>query len=167
MKRLLILFLMAAAVATAQESDRQWMLDDLRACYDGSDTSAGKMECTFVVSSACQESEDGGYSTLGISSCNADEAAAWDVLLNEEYRATMTEFETYDAEDAKYSSGLASRVDTLRDAQRAWIVFRDAECLNEYALWGSGSMRNIIGSACILNETAERTIELWAKREAY
>lgn len=167
MRRLLISLALVGSVANAQEEGREWMLEDLRSCYYAADNSIDKQACVFVVSEACQATEEGGYSTLGMSICNRDEAAAWDVLLNEEYRATMAAFEPLDAEDAEYTPGLDTRVDTLRAAQRAWITFRDAECLNEYALWGSGSMRSIIGTACILNETAERTIELWAKREAY
>lgn len=167
MRRLLFLFVMATTTANAQEAGQEWMLDDLRVCYNAADNDLDKKACAFVVSEACQASEQGGYSTLGMSVCNSDEASAWDVLLNEEYGATMKAFKSMDADDAEYYPGLDTRVDTLRAAQRTWITFRDAECLNEFALWGTGSMRNIAYTACILDETAERTIEVWSKREAY
>lgn len=167
MTRWLLLFIWLPAVALAQEEGHEWMLDDLRACFVNAETYEDSKACMFTVSDACQAGEEGGYSTLGMSMCNRDEADAWDVLLNEEYKKTMAVFAELDADDAVYFPNLDKRVDTLRAAQRAWIAYRDAECLNEYALWGSGSMRHIIYTGCILEETAERTIELRAKREAY
>ena len=70
-----------------------------------------------------------------------------------------------DADDMANFPEFANRADSLRAAQRAWIAFRDAECGLEYALWGSGSMRNIAGTDCLMHMAAERTIELRAKRE--
>jgi uncharacterized protein YecT (DUF1311 family) len=37
---------------------------------------------------------------------------------------------------------------------------RDADCTLEYAMWGSGSMRQIAGSGCRMRRPAERTIYL-------
>ena len=57
------------------------------------------------------------------------------------------------------------RVEALRDAQRAWIAFRDAECAMEYAAWGTGSIRSIAGADCMMSLTAERTVRLIELRE--
>jgi uncharacterized protein YecT (DUF1311 family) len=58
-----------------------------------------------------------------------------------------------------------TREGTLREAQRAWIVFRDAECRAQYALYGTGSLRQVVGANCVMSETAERAIELRQMRE--
>ena len=165
--RWLIPFLLLPAAVFAQEPDRQWMLDDLRACYGAAEGYDEKQDCETLVSTTCQEVEEGGYSNLGMTSCIQAEYAAWDVLLNEEYRKTIAWAAEMDAFDAENYPDIDKRVDTLRAAQRAWIAYRDAECLNAYALWGPGSMRLPIGAGCLLGETAERTTEIWAKRTSY
>ncbi len=164
---LLFLMLTCPGMAVAQSEGHEWMLDELRACYDAAEDFVGKTACIGTMSSKCQETEEGGYTTFGMASCNNDEYQAWDVLLNVEYQATKAAFEAWDTDEAEYFPEYANRVETLRDAQRAWIAFRDAECALEYAIWGSGSMRHIAGTGCLLDETAKRTIALWAMRVTY
>ena len=106
------------------------------------------------------EAEDGGYSTLGMVMCTAAETQVWDRFLNAEYRSTMSALNAMDVDEAQYFPEFAKREDSLRDAQRAWITFRDAECGLAYAMWGSGSMRNIAAATCQLEMTAKRTLEL-------
>lgn len=165
--RACLFILLAGTSAHADEIDQDRILSQLRTCYERAEEAAAKRACIFTISEACQAEEEGGYSTLGMSMCNHAEGQAWDVLLNEEYKATQAFGKAMDADEAEYFPNLDKRTDTLRDAQRAWIAFRDAECLNAYANWGSGSMRHIAGTACILEMTAERTIALWAKRSIF
>ena len=160
-------FLLLPLTAFAQAPDRQWMLDDLRACFEAADGFDEMHFCEGQVSDFCRDVEEGGYSNLGMTSCIQGEYAAWDVLLNEEYQKIVAWSAEMDAFDAENYPEIDKRVDTLRAAQRAWIGFRDAECLNEYAQWGPDSMRLPIGAACLLSETAERSIELWVKRTSY
>ena len=72
-----------------------------------------------------------------------------------------------DEEEAAYFPEFAVRAEKLLEAQRAWIVYRDAECALDYAEWGAGSMRNIAHADCRLQMTAERTIELRRMREMF
>ena len=65
-----------------------------------------------------------------------------------------------DTQEAEFFPEFANRADSLLAAQRAWIVLRDADCGLEYAMWGSGSMRQIAGAGCRMQRTAERTIYL-------
>ena len=150
--------------APVSEAD---MLAHLRACYAAGDGIAAREACMFKSSQMCQDAEEGGGSTLGMTTCNHAETMAWDVLLNEEYQATMAWAKAFDADDSHSFPEFANREATLREAQRAWITYRDAECGLQYAIWGAGSMRHISGTACMLRETAERTIELWVIREEY
>ena len=122
--------------------------------------------CPGTVSAPCQ-AESGGETTLGMNQCLAREADAWDVVLNRQLPRLMTRAREVDAANQTddNSGGLAldSAAETLRSAQRAWIVFRDAECRHNYAIWGQGSFRAIAHSACRLDLTARRVVDFHAR----
>ena len=166
MKRLAFMLAVFASPLAAQEINDARVLANLRTCFDGAEaTVSGKRACIGKAALACMDETEGGYSTLGQSQCQLAEARAWDVLLNEQYRAVV-DFATggdADETDAIY----ARREETLRAMQRAWIPFRDAKCAAEYAKWGMGSMRNIAGSGCLMQTNAEQTIQLWAMYDAF
>ena len=92
-----------------------------------------RIDCIGRMSAICMDSEEGGHSTLGMSTCNHAEAQAWDHYLNVEYKATMSWAKTADSEEKVHFPEFANRADALRSAQRAWIAFRDAECGLSYA----------------------------------
>ncbi|GAB5461561.1 lysozyme inhibitor LprI family protein [Hoeflea alexandrii] len=81
---------------------------------------------------------------------DADLNALWpDVIaaakLNDEYVADMAR-----------ERGVPTTVEALRDAQRAWIRFRDAQCEFEaYEVFG-GTMQPMVGSLCLTRLTRER-----------
>lgn len=131
------------------------MLDD---CLSRADTGAARRACLGAVSAACMEGRTDGGTTLSITECRMAEAQAWERHLNAAYADRMAEVAAMDA--AESEAAFATRADSLRAAQRAWIAFRDAECGLAYALWGAGSMRTIAAADCRMTMTAERTIEL-------
>ena len=45
----------------------------------------------------------------------------------------------------------------LRDAQRAWVTFRDAECEFQSMGWAGGSGRPAVQAGCLTRVTNERT----------
>lgn len=111
-------------------------------------------ECIGTASSQCQAQNVGGYSTAGMANCTAQETAAWDDLLNREYRALRADLDRRD-------DGVGmDRSDALRDAQRAWIAYRDAECTLQWARYQEGTIRTLIAGGCQLDFTAGRTLEL-------
>jgi uncharacterized protein YecT (DUF1311 family) len=146
--RLVLLAVLLALPATAQERDAKADARTIARCLDraGPDDSR---TCIGRISEDCQ-SQPGGQSTLGMSQCNVAEAEAWDRLLNDTYRKLVTA-----AKQGGYEAD-------LRKAQRAWVAFRDSDCALAYAVWGDGSMRQIAGSACQLDRTATRVLELRA-----
>ena len=154
--------LLASTGAGATEADPSHV-SALRACIGGAE--APYDACLDSVAQACRSADEGGETTLGMTYCNAAETAAWDVLLNEEYRATRDWAKARDAEERHYFPEFANLAEALLEAQRAWIAFRDAECGLAYASWGSGSMRHIAGTSCLLEMTARRTLDLRAMRE--
>lgn len=131
---------------------------DVAPCFAAAETSTQAEACIGVTSSTCMETEDDRFSTLGMMFCTLAEYEAWDVELNRAYQATMDELRRQDAQEAESFPGYAVRAEKMRDAQRAWIPLRDADCGLEYALWGSGSIRQIAGASCLMDLTARRAI---------
>ncbi|NND17572.1 MAG: DUF1311 domain-containing protein [Silicimonas sp.] len=165
--RAFVLILMLAGPVSATEhgvADYGHLLND---CYVSATETEARTACLGMMSTACMDSQDGGHTTLGMTSCLSAEAAVWDGHLNAEYRATRDWARAADEDEATHFPEFAVRAEKLLEAQRAWIAFRDAECALDYAEWGSGSMRNIAYADCMMQMTAERTIELRRMREMF
>jgi uncharacterized protein YecT (DUF1311 family) len=120
--------------------------------------------CTGTIADPCQTAP-GGDTTQGMNQCLAREADAWDAVLNRQWPMLMTRAGEIDAANQTEGLALDSAAETLRGAQRAWIVFRDAECRHNYASWGAGSFRTVAHSACRLDLTARRVVEFHARLE--
>ena len=163
----LLAFSVALAAPTQAQAQAPTRYDRiLLQCYAAATTRDEKAACKGALSETCMQQEDGGYSTLGMTSCTYAETQIWDRFLNEEYQASMAWAKAMDASDKDLFPEFAKREENLRAAQRAWIGFRDAECGLAYAVWGAGSMRNIAASACIMDMTATRTLELFDLRDS-
>ncbi|MCR9107587.1 lysozyme inhibitor LprI family protein [Marivita sp. XM-24bin2] len=151
---MIVALICAPQFGTAQnlEIDQQIVRD----CFENTEIGALYPFCLGEASGQCQELP-GGSTTIGIAECIQAETAMWDVILNEEYKWTQMANETA---DEKGLSQVMDRSDALRDAQRAWIAFRDADCTARYAMWQDGTIRTIVGANCHLTMTAQRAIEL-------
>jgi uncharacterized protein YecT (DUF1311 family) len=75
--------------------------------------------------------------------CSTDELRRQDALLNESYRELRASAEPPQREQ-------------LRKAQRAWIKYRDTTCSLMQSFEGGGTLTAVIGSGCVLEETARR-----------
>lgn len=148
--------LIFALAQTASAQDLTIDAQIVRDCFAAAEVGALYPSCLGQASSQCQLG-DAGSSTLGTVECIQAEAAEWDKILNEEYKATQAV--NAKADDAGYSL-LMDRTDALRDAQRAWITFRDADCTARYAMWQDGTIRSIVGANCHLTKTASRALAL-------
>lgn len=157
--------LLLASPAAATEHEVRTYGHVLEDCYMSAADAEARTNCIGKMAETCMDSEEGGYSTLGMASCNTGEMHVWDFFLNTEFMNTMDWAKAADASEGESFPQFANRAESLRDAQRAWIAFRDAECGLAYAQWGAGSMRHISGTGCLLQMTAERTIELIDYRE--
>jgi uncharacterized protein YecT (DUF1311 family) len=94
--------------------------------------------------SACMDQAAGV--TGDMRDCSADEYARLDVTLNATYRELMGLLE----DDLKTE---------LREAQRAWIAFRDAEC-DYRSLAQGGTLGLLIRDSCWLDLTSQRVRRL-------
>lgn len=145
---------LAAAPLSAQSMDDSTSI--VQSCFMSAPVGASYPECLGRASNHCQM-QPGGGSTMGMVTCIQAETAAWDVLLNNEYKTTQAANKQADA--LGQGAGI-SRVIALRDAQRAWIAFRDADCTARYALWQDGTIRSVVAANCVMTMTAARTIAL-------
>ena len=159
--------IVVAGVAQATEHEVEAYGGFLEQCYEEAEVAEAKVQCIGAMAQLCMDDQDGGHTTLGMSSCLGAEGQIWDRYLNAEYKATMIWSQFTDEDEAEYFPAFAKRAEHLRAAQRAWIAFRDAECALAYAQWGSGSMRSIVGADCQMQMTAERTIALLKMREMF
>jgi len=84
-------------------------------------------------------------STTDIVECLATQTAVWDRRLSVAFQKLL-------------ESLPARRRDRLRNAQRLWIQFRDANCA--YFASRSGSIARLEASHCLLRLTTARALEL-------
>lgn len=155
MRRIILLSLLATPALADENTDR------IDACLAAASDSR---DCIGQIVETCVATVPGGDTTLGRSDCIALETSAWDVILNREYKATRDAFAAADASGDLLTPD-ATRVEALLEAQRAWIAYRDAECALRYTQWGTGSLRVIAAGNCLMEETAERAMELTRMRE--
>ncbi len=87
-----------------------------------------------------------GGVTAGMIDCIGAELQRQDAKLNTAYKSLM-------------SSVSAARQTQLRDAQRAWIKYRDANCAFYFDPDG-GTLARVQANDCMLTSTAARAAEL-------
>jgi uncharacterized protein YecT (DUF1311 family) len=77
--------------------------------------------------------------------------------LNADYKRAIAYFEEY---DLYTHEGTPSGVVLLRNAQRAWIAYRDAACESEAATFYGGTLQPLIVTTCHEQMTADRSLAL-------
>ena len=82
-----------------------------------------------------------------ITACFGDDEKAADSTLNRLYQSLMHVLSDADKQ-------------RLRDAQRAWISFRDKECTFRVAPYGDGSIAPSLTASCVTALTAQRVVDL-------
>lgn len=93
----------------------------------------------------CFASPDGA-STMGQVQCIGDAVAVQDARLNKTYAKAMAKL-------------TPEQKDKLRAAQRAWIAFKQADCVSlQDDDWGT--MSRVTANMCVLDRTTERADEL-------
>lgn len=110
------------------------------------------VDCGQAVYDSCQAATGEGENTISITECSMATHKAWDVILNERYRALIA------------SSPPKLKL-KLQKAQRAWIVSRDADCDAVYENWIGGTIRGPMYAGCMVEKTSQRAQWLKAMRE--
>lgn len=147
----LVFLLIMAAVPGARAQDEKptpQQTGVIRACADKNqdDVTEAERQCLFnLVATPCQDTPE-GQSNLGMADCFRLEAAIWDELLNDNFRALREVLDERQLAKA-------------RDMQRTWIAARDATCAF-YDVRIQGSMAIPMAAACLARETARRALLL-------
>ena len=158
---ILLLFLLVAplSVAAQDRSDLQARAA-LEACLD---KAKGKGEtCVGTIRDACFASGKGG-SEAGNRNCIGLETDAWDERLNAAYRKLLAgELGEVQTQRASPSGGVqaVTGADILREAQRAWIAFRDKKCDAARLPMEGGTGAMTLEDDCQLYETARQALWL-------
>lgn len=100
---------------------------------------------------------DNAMTQRDMNTCAYQDFQAADLALNEVYAWAMARAKAYEN-----GADLA-----LRDAQRAWIPYRDAACTAEGQLYEGGSIRPLIEYACMATLTERRTQDMRLAYEEY
>ncbi|WP_374398228.1 lysozyme inhibitor LprI family protein [Tabrizicola sp.] len=96
--------------------------------------------------------------------CAYNDWEAADADLNTAYKRAMTLLKSWDADLPQAEQGGA---EALKEAQRAWITFRDRACEAEgYAMKG-GSAEPLLVYGCMRQLTEDRTAQLVAFTDSY
>lgn len=80
--------------------------------------------------------------------CAAQEFAASDAELNAQWELTAAAMKALDAEVDRASDKQPGHFETLLEGQRAWLKFRDAQCLAESFKARGGSMQPLLVAQC-------------------
>jgi uncharacterized protein YecT (DUF1311 family) len=160
----LVTLLLVPALPTAAQ-DAEAALEAVRLCMATTPEEETRGACLGIYAQRCM-AEEGGSSTAGMAACTDAETAAWDRLLNESYAALVIAAKRLALRAEEAGDPVPDHEGLLREAQRAWIAFRDADCAQEAAIWGEGSMARIAGAYCMLERAAARVFELQAKAAA-
>jgi uncharacterized protein YecT (DUF1311 family) len=101
---------------------------------------------------------------MDLNQCAYEEWESADVELNDAYKRAMALLQGWDEDLPEDEKGGA---DALKEAQRAWITFRDKACEAEgYAMKG-GSAEPLLVYGCMRVLTEERTDHLTGMVDAY
>ena len=160
----LALALPATGGAVAQDTAQAVAYDAqiLTACRK--DTAPGDARsCIGKASAQCMKTPDGS-TTVGMVSCMGQELDQWDAMLNASYAALLETTARNDGELAKLGSAAKASEPILRDAQRKWVAWRDAECSFVASKWQGGSGAGPAATSCAMTLTAERALALDAMR---
>lgn len=93
-----------------------------------------------------------------INACIAAEFEAADTDLNAAYRSARAFMHS---RDAAHSAKSTEAEVALRDAQRAWISYRDQACFAESFLMKGGSAEAMVVLGCKARLTQQRAQDLW------
>jgi len=97
---------------------------------------------------------------IEMSLCAARDFDSADAALNDQWAATSTRMKALDMKIDEENDRLPGHFETLLEGQRAWLKFRDAQCLSESFMARGGSMQPMLDSQCKTYLTNLRTQQL-------
>lgn len=114
--------------------------------------------CLGTVATAQLADCDTAMTQSEMNACAAQDFAMADDDLNHAYGAARSAMQEL---DLALDSDLRGAEITLRDAQRAWITFRDKACAAEGFQMRGGSAEPLLVYGCMSRLTSQRARDLW------
>ncbi len=99
--------------------------------------------------------------------CAGKEYEVADAAMNAEWKLTVAAMRERDKHIDRAYDSQPTHDATLLASQRAWLTYRDQQCLNESFAARGGSMAPMLHSGCMARLTKARTAELQALVEEY
>jgi uncharacterized protein YecT (DUF1311 family) len=119
----------------------------------------------FTLPAAAQEVDcANAMAQADLNQCAYQDWEAADAALNDAYQEAMALLQDWDANLPEEEQGGA---EALKEAQRAWITFRDKACEAEGFAMKGGSAEPLLVYGCMRLLTEERTNHLTSMAEAY
>lgn len=121
----------------------------LLSCFCAAALSAGPDDGSVLVTKgpAADPCKD-PRTTIEMKECAAREYKEADAALNKAYKEAMARLTSKEQKDK------------LKEAQKAWIKFRDLHCESEYLTWEGGSFGGVAHTNCMTSLTRKRTAQL-------
>lgn len=131
-----------------------WSADaaQFRRCLDRAPDQDTAADCDSPLQEACDTRHPQPGTTIAIAECAMQANEAWDIALNERWRALLPAL----APQARAK---------LRAAQRLWIGSRKADCEAVYEIAIAGTIRGPAFAACMAASTRDRYFFLRALGE--
>ena len=82
-----------------------------------------------------------------------------DAAMTREWQATYAYMKRLDAQDRSRGGGFGYAAATL-ESQRAWLKFRDTQCVVEGGRYAGGSMQEMVVAQCRTRMTDDRSAQL-------
>ncbi|MDF2231135.1 DUF1311 domain-containing protein [Albimonas sp. CAU 1670] len=153
----------APAPAAADELDDARFLTQCVETNLKSGTARAESICLGLIALPCTDAGPSGDDALAQekheTACLKREHAAWQVAMDEWWPDLLAAAVTLDARDDRQSAS----ADALRQAQRSWESFAEAECGYAAALWGRSTYRDVSRADCEMRTLARRAIQLRAQ----
>ena len=160
MRLFFIAILFSATAIAGHAQDLNFNIKYTTDCLADTEQVDAKQVCIGNAAEACMANTPGGDSTYGMGGCLSAEADWWDGQLNAADKALMKNEKNMDRENGLSENSVTSAAKALRQAQRAWIPFRDATCAYEYSQWGGGTGGGPASVACYMRMTAQQALYL-------
>jgi len=110
---------------------------------------------------------DNAITQVDMNQCAFEDYQGADAELNAQWTQTSSVMKSRDENFASEYDTRSGYFDTLLEAQRAWLGYRDAHCRSEGYLVRGGSLEPLLVSSCMAHLTRLRTDELEKLVEDY
>ena len=134
-----VIFLALPFGASADQLDED--ASALGACIEDAWPRDARALCAGAISAPCQLAL-GEQTHANMAICLTREADAWNAVMESQFPELLRRAEEVDA--AGTATGAETSSATLQNAQRAWLLYRDAECRYAVSSWSEEAYSTIL-----------------------